>query len=88
MGPRAGSYGCRKSLPHRNSIPGPSSPQRSRYTDYATLSTPPTTAKLKNELRYSSTPPPLHGVNRKKVTFYFLLFDVEYIYGFIMLGGL
>jgi hypothetical protein len=33
---RAGLDRCGKSRPHRDSIPGPSSPVGSRYTDYAT----------------------------------------------------
>ena len=31
MGPRAGLDGCGKSRPHRDSIPGPSSPSESLY---------------------------------------------------------
>jgi hypothetical protein len=31
--PRAGLEGCRKSRPHWDSIPGPSRPVASRYTD-------------------------------------------------------
>jgi len=34
MYPRACLDGCGKSRPHQNSIPGPSSPVASRYTDY------------------------------------------------------
>ena len=33
VGPRAGLDGCGKSRPRRDSIPGPSSPIASRYTD-------------------------------------------------------
>jgi hypothetical protein len=33
MGHRTGLDGCEKPLPHRDSIPGPSSPQCSSYTD-------------------------------------------------------
>ena len=36
VGPRAGLDRCGKSRPHRDSIPGPSSPVASRYTDCAT----------------------------------------------------
>jgi hypothetical protein len=35
VGPRAGVDGCGKSRPHRDSIPAPSSPLASRYTDWA-----------------------------------------------------
>ena len=39
VGLRAGLDGCGKSRPHRDSIPGPSSPLGSRYTDYVTRPT-------------------------------------------------
>jgi hypothetical protein len=35
VGPRAGLDGCGKSRLHRDSIPGPSKPVASRYTDWA-----------------------------------------------------
>ena len=39
VGLRAGLDRCGKSRPHRDSIPGPSNPVGSRYTDYATRPT-------------------------------------------------
>jgi len=39
VGPRAGLDRCGKPRPHRDSIPEPSSPVASRYTDYATRPT-------------------------------------------------